>query len=331
MFVLVLAACETEKGLTAITPPSADERVVFGQVRGTVDGYVMNYVAPWQLKLGPQDRLALIVMAEAGGEAQTYFMRDDGRFEWNLRPGRYIVAGVEWTKDEITGPYSRRSAHRVARPWLGFAVSEEPAATYLGTLRVDLNRGQVRYRIEDNFAAARAAFAAKLPALADKPVRQGLMARVEEPTRSANVHPICEPRWGLAVCSDKRHGIAPLQPAAAQDVFPVVDSLQPTLEWEPAPRSELRYDLAVWKVVDYRHLLLTRRLQGPVAYYRAGLVEPRHKLEVPLDPGTRYYWSVRLREMDTVSSWSTFGTGYFVLVAYGESSNLMFNFATPSR
>ncbi len=41
-------------------------------------------------------------------------------------------------------------------------------------------------------------------------------------------------------------------------------------------------------------------------YYREGLQEPEHTLEVSLQPDRKYYWSVRMRRGEEVSEWSRF-------------------------
>jgi hypothetical protein len=80
-------------------------------------------------------------------------------------------------------------------------------------------------------------------------------------------------------------------------LFTVVDSLQPRLRWETFPHgkdlkkglpiSEVRYDLRIWKVgADH---------PGSLVYEREGLPEASHELEHPLEPGTKYLWSVRSR------------------------------------
>ncbi len=45
---------------------------------------------------------------------------------------------------------------------------------------------------------------------------------------------------------------------------------------------------------------------GKEVYYREGLTEPEHTLEVPLQPNREYYWSVRVRRGEEVSEWSRF-------------------------
>jgi hypothetical protein len=102
--------------------------------------------------------------------------------------------------------------------------------------------------------------------------------------------------------------------------WPTVDSLQPTLRWQPFPGeheheipslligpgfykgtgeakpfvevdlglvSEVKYDLRIWTVLE--------GIPGELAYEIEGLTGPFHKLERPLKPSAEYYWSVRAR------------------------------------
>lgn len=64
-----------------------------------------------------------------------------------------------------------------------------------------------------------------------------------------------------------------------------VDSLQPTMSWEPFSGSNVTYDLKIWRA---------GRL-GPdtVVYSRTNLDQSTHKLETTLEPSSLYYWSVR--------------------------------------
>lgn len=81
-----------------------------------------------------------------------------------------------------------------------------------------------------------------------------------------------------------------------------VDSVQPTLSWEPLPRpqdrtpenvgliarlEDVRYDLKIWESNNDTPDMLV--------YERFGLTEPAHRLEYPLKPATRYLWTFRAR------------------------------------
>jgi hypothetical protein len=78
--------------------------------------------------------------------------------------------------------------------------------------------------------------------------------------------------------------------------FVEADSLQPTLRWEPFPKSkdkteqlgrisDVTYELKIWRVDDNSPVELV--------YNRKGLQNSSHKIERPLTPLTRYFWSVR--------------------------------------
>jgi hypothetical protein len=100
-----------------------------------------------------------------------------------------------------------------------------------------------------------------------------------------------------------------------------VSSTRPTLAWEPAPGrhqeylgdkgrpfvsadtkdiQDVRYDLRIWRVRED----LAERL----VYERRGIDGTAHRLEEPLQPETRYYWSMRARfrlhGKTRVSEWS---------------------------
>ena len=93
-----------------------------------------------------------------------------------------------------------------------------------------------------------------------------------------------------------------LDPQRDMLLYPVVDSLRPTLEWEPLPRprdrrpenqdviaglKDVQYDLKIWEANDGH--------PGRLVYDRPGLTESRHRLTYPLGPATRYFWTFRAR------------------------------------
>ena len=103
---------------------------------------------------------------------------------------------------------------------------------------------------------------------------------------------------------------SPGPPSAPMDTldWTKVDSLQPTLRWEPFPGthqaflgaeikpfivmdhdsvSDVTYELRIWTIEN--------RVPADLVYERQWLTEPFHQLEQPLKPDTKYYWSVRAR------------------------------------
>jgi hypothetical protein len=112
--------------------------------------------------------------------------------------------------------------------------------------------------------------------------------------------------FALAACGTPRVGLQAQYPPVKKGMFALwgefidVDSLQPTLRWEPFPRQEDRdtdekgflsriedvtYELRIWKTITAS--------SGEVVYARGRLTLPYHKLEEPLEYSTKYLWSVR--------------------------------------
>lgn len=101
-------------------------------------------------------------------------------------------------------------------------------------------------------------------------------------------------------------GLKPIYPPAKIRLFALysqyaqVDSLQPSLQWEPfSPRADgsirlennppsfknITYELRIWAADSAMPIQLV--------YQRKDLESPLHKVEMLLEPDTRYLWSVR--------------------------------------
>jgi hypothetical protein len=83
-------------------------------------------------------------------------------------------------------------------------------------------------------------------------------------------------------------------------VFVEVDSLQPTLRWESFPRpQDLKEDKALSAIKNVTYDLKIWRSEGgyPAAIIcsKQGLNEPHYRLEEPLEPCSRYFWTIRAR------------------------------------
>ncbi len=128
-------------------------------------------------------------------------------------------------------------------------------------------------------------------------------------------------------------GVKPLYPKAGDDPnypFPtMVDSLQPTFRWEPLPESNVTYDFIIYECIIGDPIFKTKRLAGREIYYREGLEDAEHKIEEPLKPGAYYYWSVRKRKGQNVSSWSVYDYTFNWGAGYVKAKNQLFIFRTP--
>jgi hypothetical protein len=104
-------------------------------------------------------------------------------------------------------------------------------------------------------------------------------------------------------------GLAPVDPPmlastswdGTADLAPRISAPQPMLRWEPFKGDDVTYDLMIWRAAD--------RNLGILVYSRERLTQPQHTVEIPLDPQTRYFWTVRARfsanGRTKVTEWST--------------------------
>ncbi len=127
--------------------------------------------------------------------------------------------------------------------------------------------------------------------------------------------------------------IKPLSPEVGNPNFPKqAENLQPTFKWEAAQRSGVTYDLIVYEGIKVESFWEgVKRSVGKEIYYKEGLTKTEHKIEIPLEPGREYYWTVRTRQGDKVSSWAKYDYTLFLGTAYMRTGNRPFVFKTPEK
>lgn len=120
--------------------------------------------------------------------------------------------------------------------------------------------------------------------------------------------------------------------------FVEVDSLTPTFRWQPLDRvimdpsvpcenastESVTYEIRIWRTVT--------RGAGKLVYAKSQLTAPEHRLERPLDPGTRYYWSVRahlaINGRLRVTEWALAG---YLLRGEAVPNDSCLRFTTPAN
>ena len=148
----------------------------------------------------------------------------------------------------------------------------------------------------------------------------------------------------------------PVRGDSGDDIFEM-DSLRPTFRWESFPRPQdlrngedgllgrihnVTYDLKIWRVQDGYPPKVSLNRQTfpeplhPPVYYRQGLLKPLHRIEEPLEPSTKYIWSVRARfEVDggtRVIPWAGFWPirrRYYQRAAFVPNNPIYYGFKTP--
>lgn len=140
------------------------------------------------------------------------------------------------------------------------------------------------------------------------------------------------------------HGIKPVDPVVSKRLgtqawFPKVDSLNPTLVWEPIGDPDISYDLIITnfdEAIVVQFGCFPTRFNWPsdtekfeIIYYRENLKETQHKVEETLRRKSFYMWSIRARHGKEVFAWSKFDHFLWVVLAWGSRKNFPFVFRTP--
>jgi hypothetical protein len=288
----VLLAVVSAAGCVTTQPPRPEEMgAAFGRVEYVENGKEVSFGASWTR----QDILQVIVRPAAGGEVKSVPVESDGSFYLELPAGKHVFVGFMRTLRE----FAPGAKYSVGRVMAAFSVAKGEAV-YIGDVRVERGGTMGRTAIVDREENTRQRLAARLAEAALAPGKR-LMRPEQPPGRFAQVTAICGGSWGIE-CDANHRGVRPLQPNGFAWTFPPVESVTPLLEWTRSSRARVTYDVAVYEYIYVGGP--GGGLRGPVLAYAEGLEEPRYTPPA-LQRGERYEWSVRLRDGDTVSTWST--------------------------
>ena len=296
--------------------------VVLGKFDLSRDGKPETLGLTWT---GVKDCYA-IVRADGASDAMVLGMDSDGRFSWPLKPGNYTMLGFSFSSGHGNESFKGVIDGR-------FSVTEGDAGVYIGNVELDIGEtGRYSVAIRDREQAAMQDFQKRTPPIPAGTVKR-LLTPEKPPGTFAHVRNVCAKDWRQA-CSKDLRGVAPLFPTLQHDMsglgFTKIDTPQPTLRWQATLQPEISYDVAVWEAIPYRFPLgSTMYTRGPLVAYAQDVALPELHLDNALKSKTRYFWSVRLRRGDTVSSWSTAGHFTFLVVAWRSSRGESFGFETP--
>jgi len=314
VLAVVVAAC----GEMPVKPAAEEGATVeagygraFGRVVYVEDG------KPREWKWG--EELAIFIRLQPAGPLQRMAIKGDGHFFWPLLAGDYVIAGYS-----VVGP------PRSGRLWLSFSVPRPGQGVYIGDLRIEIQRGRYRFSVEDQYAQALAKVESRLSAARQAPVKSPMTPEVLQET-VRGVWPICAERSGVT-CDKNLQGVEPVQPPGTGTSFVTVASLTPLLEWKPSGKEGFTYDVAMYESLSIAgNVPGALRIRGTRVAYAEGLREPRYQLSTPLAPNTRYEWSVRLRDGENVSTWTTTSYFAFFVVGWAAGSGQWFGLDTPAQ
>ena len=306
------------------TAPQPGQSIVYGKVEVVTSGVRKEWECQEAQRAFCDESFQVTTIPGGIGDARTYTIAGDGSFYWALPPADYTLVGWQWH----LAPNGIRSQSGTigAR----FTVAPGESAVYVGTVAIRMAGGRYGVGLADEHDAATAQLRQKFPTLAAPAIR--LAALYEELGQWKHRVPICDPHWGIA-CTDDLRGVIPVTPDSRSLDFIPVGSLHPLLAWQPAGPPGTHYDLILREVVSWVEGDHMRYMAGAIVDYASDLGEPRYTVKAALAPKSRYFWSVRLREGDTVSEWSSITDKHFLfLLVYASSSRtngLPFAFSTP--
>jgi hypothetical protein len=139
----------------------------------------------------------------------------------------------------------------------------------------------------------------------------------------------CNEHWVIE-CDDTFRGVTPLTPKVSTNQFPKVDSLTPRFSWEPSGNQDVTYDFILYEAATFDYVGTNDGIvQGRMVEYVEDIQEPEHRLDKPLNANSKYYWSVRMRDGDMVSAWSTYSHFGFYVFYMTSGYGQWFAFSTP--
>lgn len=301
---MVVAGC-------AGTPPvktfSEGQSVAFGMVEVIHDD-----------KAGDAGSFSVVLLRPGQDKADHIILAKTGEFYWDVGPGEYTLVSFQFVTRG-----GERNLHLGAK----FTIPEEPTTVYIGELIVRLDGYRHAVGIADRYEEGATRLAAGYP---DHPLAMARNLMSLEPPigNFTAIRSACAPEWGIA-CEGRQYGVKPLSPAHSSGNYTLVNSLTPTFEWSASSRPDVRYDLVIRKSLSCRGVITFREgLLGDVVVYRENLTDSKYVLDMPLEPGTNYIWSIRLRDEDVVSVWSSTGRFNFFIIGFSSRSGEQFRFST---
>lgn len=312
----ILGGCATPPTMRDTEDIAADSNVVFGSVDVIVDGEKED----WGVKFTGYNYFYLMILPPDTNEAITYRLADDGVFYWSLPAGEYTLLGYLWQD---------RQTQRSGRIDATFRVPDAATDAYLGSLEFHGSKFFLVPRMQDRFDDIKADYRREFPNR-DVEVTKLLFEAPDPVGTFSNVTGPCNEMWAIE-CSDRFSGVTPVSPETGQSGFPESASLMPQFSWEPSSSTSVSYDFVIYEAASYALSggMVTSYMRGRMITYAEDLKEPVWRLESPLKPDTRYLWSVRLRDQETVSAWSTQGHFTFMIVAMSSGFGQWFQFKTP--
>ncbi|MEW6290384.1 MAG: hypothetical protein AB1545_11070 [Thermodesulfobacteriota bacterium] len=318
ILLFLLTSCAGKGFIVDINEaPSDDQCIVFGKL--TLIG--AEGVEKWGEKFF--EKPLLIILPPNSNIAHSYEIKDDGNFFWSLSPGEYTILGF--------GNFMSVSQKLPIRAKFNVPIGKK--SLYIGNFLLIMQSNRFGCTIEDNSEISISKFKNKFHNIREEP-SISIMETEPQPGSYDNIQYICDDKWGIK-CENKYlgkifNGVIPIYPEATAQPFKKISNAKSIFKWEASVNKNVTYDLIVYEAAAYYIDSIGKTyIPGRVVLLNEDIKDPSYQLTTELKPGTNYYWSVRLREGNDVSTWSLFHYFYFYVVGASSASNQWFTFSTP--
>jgi len=319
--ILLFSGCAQQSQVHDVAISRPEQCIVFGKLELMKEGKIVPWSSFWSGREG-----RIIFLPPNSNKAQVYKVAKDGFFYWDLEPGDYFILSFEISEG---GDFSRGDLR------IPFSVSEERKNIYIGNLKVLMQGGWYYVGIDDDYSAALESFKNKFP-YAQEPVKILASLQQKEGTYK-KIKYICTDDWGIE-CKNKPYGVGfirfegvkPINPEVSIGISTDINTLNPTFEWSPSSLDNVTYDLIIYEAASYsRSGLDNQYVPGRLFLYEENIKDISYKITKTLQPKTKYFWSVRLRLNDDVSTWSKYSFFQTIILVTGGGSSNWFTFDTP--
>jgi hypothetical protein len=268
------------------------------------------------------DAFSALVLPDGASRALALNTDKQGWFAWRLKPGTYSLRAFSFSSGR-----ERQTGQVMAR----FTVAENDIAVYIGHITVEIGAASNIVRFRDADQEANEEFSKRNPQ-AERPTKR-LLEREATIGTYRSIRSVCAKEWGVE-CSKNLQGVEPVSPALTRGIhgptFTRLNDATPELSWKPSMAADVSYDVAIWEAAAYHlpSLMSDQYMPGQLVVYEENLHSPLLTLRAPLKQNTKYFWSVRMRKGDAVSTWSHAGHFLFLVVAWTSSVGEWFGFET---
>jgi len=314
-FLVTAGGCATAPVMQDTETLPSDKSLVFGSTDIYVDNEKLDLGFTWS----GENHFYLLILPPDSSIATTYEVTDEGTFYWPLAPGNYLLLGYRWQQGG-----SARSGDIHA----SFTVPEIGTDAYIGSLEFRGNQYVLKPYMLDRYDQAVASHNQRFPERRGT-TRKSLMQPPDRPGTYSAMLPACDARFAID-CGDRFRGVTPTAPEVTTSGFPTVRTLQPEFSWQGSADADIHYDVIIYEAATYSINQVTDfHTRGRLAAYAEDIAGASWRPDKPLKPNTRYFWSVRSRDGDVVSNWSTQSYFAFAIVAWSSGYGQWFQFQTP--